>query len=156
MSTGQKHLIKCRCVLPQYKKVVNPPVHQFITFSIIDDNDTVKPKFVQCPNCGIVHKVTEISKSEILNGKENLKSVLTIEDIKLSLPQNIVSILEKHDVDLPTWESMLFLCENKKFGEFIVLSSESVDGLKQGKILTLLGDSLVKIDIFSTEEEIKK
>lgn len=155
MFTGQKHLIKCRCVLPQFKKMVNPPVHQFITFSVIDNNDRVKPKFAQCPNCGVVHKVLEISKSEILNGKENLKSVLTIDDIKLSLPSNIISILEKYNVDLPTWENMLFLCENKKFGEFIVLSTEQEDGLKQGKILTLLGDSLIKIDTFSIEEGLK-
>lgn len=151
---GQKHLIKCRCILPQFKKMIDPPFHQFIVFSIIDDNDHVKPKLAICPNCGAVHKVIEISKSEITT-KESAKSILTIEDIKQSLPTNISSILEKNDVDLPTWEMAQFIYENKRWGEFVVLSTEHDDDLKQGKYLTILGESLIKIETFSREESLK-
>lgn len=151
MLLGQKHLVKCRCVLPNLLNSPNPPQHQFIVFSIIDD-DRVKPKFVQCNNCGVVHKVTDICMSEIMNGKENLSSVVKKEDLKMTMPDGLVQILEMNDVDVPGWEAAKFILDEKRWGDFVVMNADSADGLKQGKYVRILGDTLFKIDTFTREE----
>lgn len=146
---GQLHLVKCRCVLSQFKKTNNPPAHQFIVFSVIDDNDAVIPKHAQCNNCGLIHKVTDICTSDILAGKENSVSILGIEDIKLSLPPNLVAILERHNVELPVWEQAQFIIENKAWGEFLILAKEEEKGIKQGKYVRIMSESFFKIDTFN-------
>lgn len=149
---GQRHLIKCRCVLPQYKGVTNPPVHQFVVFSIITDTDSVKQKFAQCNNCGIVHKVTDICVSEILAGKEAMASVVKIEDVKLSLPSNLSDILERNNVDLATWEAAQFILENKEWGNFVILAQEEESGTRQGKYVRIMSETFFKVESFSREE----
>ena len=152
MPLGQKHLVQCRCILPQFKKLEDPPLHQFVVFSVIDDDDNVLSKLVQCNNCGAVHKVTDINKSEIIANKENLPSSLTISDIKSSLSQDISAVLESNDCDISTWEFVKFVIENKQFGSVVILSSESSDGLRQGKYIKILSERLFKIDQFSRNE----
>lgn len=152
MSQGFKHLIRCRCILPQFKNLTEPLAHQFVVFSVIDDDDHPIVKFAQCNNCGIVHKVIDICRSEIITNRETMPSLLTIEDIKHNLPQNIVSILEANDVDIATWEAVQFIHDNKRWGEFIVLSSDIESGTWQGKYLQLLGESLFKVETFTREE----
>jgi hypothetical protein len=148
---GQKHLIKCRCVLPQFKKMVDPLLHQFIVFSVIED-DNVKLKYSQCPNCGIVHRITEIGKSEIIQGREAMQSLITIDDIKPGLPENLRFILEKNNADLPSWEAVSFYYENKLWGNFVVLTSDTDSSVKQGKYVRLLGDSLFKVESYTRED----
>lgn len=153
MPAGQKHLVKCRCVLPQFKKAENPPRHQFPVFSVINDDNTVAVKFAQCPNCGVVHKVTEISNSTIIKGREEMGSLLTIEDIKASLPEKIASVLESNNADLPTWEYVKFIIENKQWGNFAVLTSDVEEGLRQGKYVRILDETMFKVEMFSREEQ---
>jgi len=153
--TGQKHLIKCRCVLLQFRKRKDPPVHQFTVFSVVDDDDKVKTKFAQCPNCGIVHKVVDICRSELLLNREAMSSIVTIDDIKISLPEVLVTILSANIADLPTWEAAQFIYENKQWGQFVVLNSDTEEGIKQGKYLMILGEKLFKIEQFTREEVIK-
>ena len=80
--TGQQHLIQCHCVLPQYRGRKDPVYHKFTVFSIIDESDTVVPKFVQCNNCGVIHKVYDICKSEIITGKDEMRNTAKIDDFK--------------------------------------------------------------------------
>lgn len=155
MTTGQKHLVRCRCVLPQFKRSPNPPPHQFAVFSVIGDDDVVKPKFAQCPNCGVIHHVTELGRSEIIQTREAMPSILSIDDIKPSLPENLVTILENNHADLATWELVQFIYENKLWGNFAVLTSDTEAGVKQGKYVRLLGENLFKVEIFTREEVIK-
>lgn len=155
MSTGQKHLIKCRCVLPQYKHAVNPVPHQFTVFSVINDDNTVKPKFAQCTNCGVVHKVTEISRSQIVVGREDMKSMLSISDIKASLPEQLTAVLENSQADLPTWEAVQFIIETQQWGNFVVLTSDTEGDVKQGKYIRILGERLFKIETYTRSEVIK-
>lgn len=153
MPSGQKHLIRCRCVLPQFKKMDEPPVHQFVVFSVIADDGRVIPKIAQCPNCGLIHKVTDLTKSEIASGKENSSAMLSIEDIRPTLPASLANVLETNNVDLPTWEAVQFEHENKRWGQaFIVLSSEEEDGVRVGKYIRLLGEGLFEVKTFSREE----
>lgn len=149
MSRGQKHLIKCRCVLPQFKKLENPPPHKFIVFSVINDDETVVTKFCQCNNCGIIHKVFDVCRSEILQTKESMSSIIKVEDIKPSLHPNFSNILEVNTADIATWEAVQFIVENKKWGEFVVLTTETEGDEIHGKYIRILGESLCKVESFS-------
>lgn len=155
MPTGTKHLIRCRCVMPQFKQLHEPPVHQFIVFSVINDDDTFQVKFAQCNNCGVIHKVVDACKSEIIQSRETMGSLIRIEDIKPSLPANLVSILENNAADLPTWEAAAFIYENKQWGNYTVLNTDSDSGVRQGKYLQILGDNLFKVNTFIREEFVK-
>lgn len=153
MLTAQKHLIKCKCILPQFRKQKNPPNHQFTVMSILED-DVVKQKFVQCTNCGIIHKVIDICKSEIMNGVENT-SLISIDDIKMSISEKYSKILEANFADLPTWEMVQFILENEQWGNYVIIQSEKIDDQKQGKLLRILGENLCKIEPFTTGDVIK-
>lgn len=155
MTTGQKHLVKCRCVLPQFKRAANPIQHQFTVFSIINDDNTVKPKFAQCNNCGVIHRVIEISKSEIVQGREAMSSIVTVADIKASLPESLTAILENNHADLPTWEAAQFIYENKQWGNWVVLTSDTEGDIKQGKYVRILGEKLFKIEAYERTEVVK-
>ncbi len=152
MPLGQKHLVQCKCILPQFLKHKDPPLHQFIVFSVIDDNDDVIQKLVQCNNCGAVHKVIDVNKSEVVANKDKLPTLLTINEIKSSLSNEIASVLESNDCDLPTYEFVKFIIENKQFGSIVILSSESSEGIRQGKYIKILSERLFVVDQFSRKE----
>lgn len=154
MATGMKHLITCRCVLPQLKRVTNPPQHQFVVFSVIEDNGTFRPRFSQCNNCGIIHKVIDVCRSEIVP-REAMGSLTTIDDIKASLTPQLVNLLDVNSVDLSTWEMAQFIIEYKQWGNFVVLSTDEEDGTRQGKYLRIMGETLFKVETFMREEVIK-
>jgi hypothetical protein len=151
MPQGTKHLIRCRCVLPQFKNLPEPPQHQFVVFSVIEDDDKIRPKFVQCNNCGIIHKIIDVCKSEI-TPREDMGALVTIDNIKVSMPANLVGILETNYADLPTWEAAQFIYDNKRWGEFVVLAADTESGTRQGKYLQILGENLFKVNAFSREE----
>jgi hypothetical protein len=154
MATGLKHLITCRCVLPQFKRAPDPPLHQFIVFSVLEDDGTFRPRFAQCNNCGIVHKVVEVSRSEVVH-REAMGSLPTIDDIKAGLPPQLANLLEANGVELPTWEMAQFIIEHKQWGNFVVLSTDEEDGLKQGKYVRILSENLFKVETFMREEVVK-
>jgi hypothetical protein len=150
-SFGQKHLIKCRCVLPQMKNSTNSVAHQFLVFSEIE-NGEVKQKYAQCNNCGVIHKVIDICRSEIMNGKEAMSSMLSIEDIRSSLTPPVIAALDRHNCDLPTWEHAKFVIEKKKWGDVIILTSEVEGSEKVIKYMRVLGEGLFKIDTHIRKE----
>lgn len=136
MRTGQRHLVQCQCVLPQYRKLRNPVFHKFTVFSIID-NDVVEPKYVQCNNCGAVHKVYDICKSEIIPGKDELRSVTTIRDLSISIPGDLRQLLETYNCDITVWEHIKFLLEEQRWGDRVVITRESINDEITGKVLTI-------------------
>jgi len=149
---GVKHLVECVCVLPQLSKLKNPPTHEFVVFSIYDDSsDDFEASFVQCDNCGVVHKVIDICSSSILHGRDEMKSIVRIEDVKNAVPAALASILEQHNVDLPTWQQVAWVVEANQWGSPIILTSEYIDGTRQGKVMTILGETLYKISNFTNE-----
>ena len=149
---GHKHLIKCRCVLPQFKGRTDAVPHQFVVFSTLDDNDVPIKKYCQCNNCGVIHKVTDVCKSEIMSGKESMSSMVNISDIKPSLPQNLIDILERSGSDLPTWEHAQFVIENKRWGDVVVLAQEEESGIKQIKYVRIMSETFFKVENFNREE----
>lgn len=153
MKRGHRHLLKCRCILPQFRNMTNPPQHQFVVFSVLED-DVPVIKYSQCNNCGIIHKVTDFCKSEIVQGKEYMSSLMSVEDIKQNLPQNLVDILERNSVELPGWEQAAFLLENKEWGNFVILTQDTDSGAVHGKYVRFMSESFFKIESFVREDVI--
>ncbi len=145
---GLKHLIECHCVLPQFRRQKNPPYHSFTAFSLIDDSDTVIPKHAKCNNCGVIHNVVDICKSEILMAQE-VGAVMEIEDCKLMLPSGISQVLETYDCETPDWEHALYILQNEKWGEFIIVNREETEvGDLAGKVLKFIGAGQYRLEPF--------
>ena len=151
---GIKHTIECQCILPQYKKRKDPPYHKFVVFSIVDKSDNVIEKFAQCNNCGIVHRVYDLCKSEIASGHESLSSLPTKEDFSLMLPSSVIDILNSYDCEIYNWEHVAFIINEELIGEKIVLSKDEIEGKVQGKSLSYKGGGKFAIEPFTTITEI--
>jgi hypothetical protein len=152
---GVKHLVQCHCVLPQYRKRKDPVFHKFLAFSIIDDDDNVIPKFVQCDNCGIVHRVIDICKSEFVTGREELKTFTQKADIAFSLDKSICEVLESYNCDISTWEEVKFIIDYQKWGRRVVLTRETIDSQTQGKALVINGRNDMQIEPFVINDTIE-
>jgi len=151
---GIRHLIQCHCVLPQYRKSENPIFHKFIVFSTIDENEDVLSKFVECNNCGVIHNITDICKSEIVHKVEDVRSIITIDDIIPTLPPNIVSILSSHKSDISIWEHVKFIYDNDRWGDSVTIARDQVGDTSQIKVLTIKSENRVKIDSHARKDEI--
>ena len=134
--------------------MLDPPQHQFIVFSAIEDDGTFRVRFAQCNNCGIVHKVVDVCRSEVVS-REAMGSLPTVDDIKAGLPAPLANLLEQNDVDLSTWEMAQFILENKQWGNFVVMQTDEEDGLRQGKYVRILSETMFKVETFTREEVIK-
>ena len=145
---GLKHLVECHCVLPQYRKQENPPYHRFVVFSLIDDADTVIAKHARCNNCGVIHNVVDVCKSEILLGQE-IGAVMTIEDCGMMLPSGVKQMLETYGCEVPDWEHALYILQNEKWDDFIIMNREETEqGDLTGKILKFLGPGNYRLEPF--------
>lgn len=153
-SIGIKHIIECHCIMPQYRRMTNPPYHQFKVFSIIDASNQVIPKHAACTNCGVIHNVIDLQKSEILAGEE-VGAVMKKDDCKLMLPGGIVQILETYDCEVCDWEHALFILQNEKWGEYIIVSREETDlGDISGKLLNINGPGQYRLEPFFSKRTI--
>lgn len=150
---GQKHLIKCRCVLPQFKNNPNSKQHMFVVFSEVID-DIVKQKYTQCNNCGLIHKVIDICTSEIMQGKEVMNSIMSIEDIKNGMHQGLTGILERYQCNLPTWEHVRYVIDNKCWGDIVILTNDNADDDNVVKYVKILGKTLFKVDSHTRKDTI--
>lgn len=147
-----KHLIECKCFLPQFKNS-NPQIfHKFLVFSEIDYRDgSLVPSYAQCNNCGVIHKIVEIETSAILK-KENMPSMLTIDDIKTSLPPRLAGILEQNECDLPYWQEAQFIVKNSLWGQGFILAKEREGTNIMGKYIVILGTDLFQVQPFQRSE----
>jgi|TARA_R110001583_G_scaffold64676_3_gene187400 hypothetical protein len=151
---GLKHLIECHCILPQFRGRKEPIFHKFVVFSVIDEEDQILTKFSQCNNCGVVHKIIDICRSEIISGMEDSGSIISKSDIKHSLSKNLISILETYKCDIATWENVQFIIENEMWGSEVTIEREEIEDNVQVKFLKLLSDSKVKIETIVSKNEI--
>jgi hypothetical protein len=148
---GVKHLIQCQCILPQYKNQSNPVFHSFVVFSIVDDDGELLPKNAQCNNCGSIHKIVDVCKSEFL-GKDDSKSVMTIKDIESNLPQGVIDILKTYECELATWEHIDFCISNQLWGTKVIISREREGDKISGKLLTI-GEQRHRIEPYEFTED---
>ncbi len=150
-----KHLIECKCVAAILKNVEPQVYHKFIVFSEMNpDTFGVKPSYAQCNNCGVIHKIIDIATSTILR-KEESSSLDSIDEIKLSLPNHLVSVLEKYECDLHVWQETRFIYENQLWGKHVILSKEKDDAnstIFSGKYMIIISSSLMKIQSYEQDE----
>ncbi|MHA2108846.1 MAG: hypothetical protein ACW99R_14180 [Candidatus Hodarchaeales archaeon] len=122
---------------------------KFPVFSIIDDGNNAIPKMAQCPNCGIIHKVYDICKSEIVTRKEESREIITVEDLVFMLPEDYVNILKNYNCSTPDYEHLHFILENKKWNDYIVLTYEKDDDNISGKLLKFTQEGRPRIEPYS-------
>ena len=149
---GTKHILECHCILPQYRELKNPVYHKFVVFSEIDESDTVISRNAQCNNCGTIHKVYDICKSEIAAGKDESASVEKKEDISLSLPKQIVELMETYSLEICDYQMARHILENKVWNSTIVLSLEREGEKTSGKILKFLAADRFRVESFSRQD----
>ena len=142
---GQKHLIECHCSLSIYRNKNDIVYHRFSVYSKLDKKNKVIPKYSKCNNCGANHYVYEFCKSEIKNGKEDSDLSLSIEDIKISLPEKIVKILEQYDCDISIYEEIDHMYDLSYFPHNVVIKREIIDDEHTVKILSFEKNDRFKI-----------
>lgn len=152
MPIGTKHVITCTCIHNKLKNIKDIPQHRFVVFSVVGDDDVVVPKYVTCDNCGVVHKVIDICKSEIIRSKENVEFGLSLDELKSGLPQKLVDALSKYNIDVPTWEYISFAYENQNYDVPIVVSEETVDNVICGKYLKLKPNDSFTFGTFTRDD----
>jgi hypothetical protein len=145
---GIRHLISCRCILPQFKKINNPLFHKFVVFSIVDDDDKIVESHAQCNNCGIVHRITDMCKSVIVKGKEQLASIPTLSDIKLEIPESLSELLESYHADITVWQHAQFILRHQRWGDKIIIHREEKEDEVSGKILNFVGPNQFRMESF--------
>jgi len=149
---GIRHLIECHCVLPQFRNRTPALYHKFIVFSLVDD-DKVQQKLSQCNNCGIIHKIVDLCKSEIVHGLEEGKSLRSVEDIKMGLPSRLVEFLTQQNIDISTWEYVEFILDNKIEKEVVISKDDKAD-IIQLKILHIKEDGTFKVRTETRQDDI--
>lgn len=145
---GIKHLIQCKCILPQYK--TQQIFHKFVVFSVINDG-VVQEKLSQCNNCGAIHKVTELCTSTVISGKDSLSGIMTIDDYKVNLPNNVVNLLEKNNCELYVWEEINFIIKNKKWKSRVLLTHDVYDDYSCGKYMIVKSKNNFEIQTFNEQ-----
>jgi hypothetical protein len=156
---GIKHLVECQCILPQFRNATPPVYHKFVVFSVVNDSDSVAESVAKCNNCGILHRVFEIGKSEILLGdEEGSGSILSKDDMRLMIPTTISQVLDSYSADVPTWQQCLFVLENEKWDTPIVIAKEQNEdnGTIKGKIMKLIPGGRVKLETFVDQMYIER
>lgn len=150
-----KHIVQCRCFLHQFKHLDNPPSFQFPVFTQFNE-ETGEPitTYAQCPNCGLIHKVKEIGKSEILH-RETMMTLPTYKDIKREMPEWLSGILEEHSCDFATWQEAKHIYTNQLWGNFIVLAREREDDTLIGKCLFINGKDDYHVEVYTHTDEIE-
>ena len=152
---GQKHTVKCRCILPQFKNRKDPLLHEFVVFSTFTDS-VFNESFAQCNNCGVVHRVYDLCRSEIIDSKEELRSVQTKADIVISMPDSLVSLLESCNADLATYQEVSFVLENNLTDKKILLEKEIIEDYVTGKFLSVNEAGKMKVEPFNYQSSVKR
>jgi len=154
-TSGVKHLIQCHCILPQYRNSKNPVFHKFVVFSIIDnETDLVLPKFAECNNCGTAHKIVDMCTSEILVGKDEVRTQLTISDLQHSLPTSLFELLVSYNKDLPDFEYAQFIIENERWNKHIILTREELEDYTQGKLVKFIAIDKFKVESYTSKRSV--
>tara|TARA_B100001989_G_C24525695_1_gene458525 strand:- start:1259 stop:1741 length:483 start_codon:yes stop_codon:yes gene_type:complete len=125
-----RHLIECHCILKIFQNNTKPVYHKFPVFSVFENEKNIEKKFVSCNNCGAIHEITDLCKSEIKWGSDMFTGlVVTKEDVKFNLKnsgyENIIQVLETNECDISIWELALHCLENN-IEQTIVLSKKEI------------------------------
>ena len=142
---GQKHLIECHCSLSIYKDRKDIVYHKFVVYSKVNEDGSIIPKYSKCNNCGANHYVYDFCKSEVKAGKEDSDIALTIEDIKICLPEKIIKVLEQYNCTVETYEQIDDVFDQELFPIDIIINREIIEDEHRVKILKLNNKDRYKI-----------
>ena len=148
---GTKHLIQCHCVLPQYRKMVDPIFHKFVAYSKINSEEKVEHKLVRCNNCDAVHRIVDLCRSEIVTKIEDTDVIIDVEELKLGIPEKLNTILEKNNCDIATFEAIDHVFEEEAWGSEIVISRQTQGEKINLKILQIKGENKFRMKSESIE-----
>jgi len=151
---GEKHLIQCHCVLPQYRNMVDPLFHKFVVFSKVNNDGSIIQKLCKCNNCGVIHKIVDFCKSEISGGKDSSEGIFSIRDVRSGMDEKLCEILDSHDCDLATWEQIDDILENQEWNSKVVISKQSLDDSTQVKLLVVRSSDKFKIEAELRQDDI--
>lgn len=147
-----RHLVECHCTLKIFQNRSKPIYHKFPVFSLLDNDGNIDTKYVACNNCGAIHEVNDICKSEIKWGSDSLQGLVTSkEDILFNLKSNkkdtAIEILEKYDCDVSVWEAVEFCIENKLDYTIVLNRQEMQDNIVFNCLNITKGDIKIKKEI---------
>lgn len=143
---GIKHLIECHCFLTIYKKGRKMINHKFPVYSKIDNQGLITPKLVKCNNCEAAHYVKQIGRSELRPGKDQIDSVLKIDDIKHDIPNKFFNYLVENNCTLADFEHVKDILEEKRWGENVIIRRDIVDEKQQIKYITINDKKSFKVN----------
>jgi len=84
-----------------------------------------------------------------LTSKEDAKSLPNIEDIKFSISQDLIRVLESYQCDIATWEQAEWIYLTKSWDQWITLAKEEDEvGDLHGKRLIFVDDGKFRIEAF--------
>jgi len=142
---GVKHLIECHCFLKIFDKSSKKINHKFPVYSKFDENNNIIPRLAKCNNCESLHFVYDACKSELRPGKEDLSTILSIEDIMMMLPEKINKVLTTNRADISDFEHALDIIESESWGDRIVVKRSIVNDIENVKILQIDGEQKIKL-----------
>ena len=142
---GLKHLVECHCFLKIFDKSENKINHKFPVYSKFDENNNISPRLAKCSNCESLHYVYDAWKSELRPGKEDIESILTIEDLMMMLPEKVNKVLSSNRADIADFEHALDILENEAWGSKIVVKRSIVGDIENVKILQIDGEQKIKL-----------
>ena len=141
---GQRHLVECHCIMAQYSDKVPAVYHRFLVYNKLDERGIFVKKYVNCNNCALTHFVFDTCKSDVHFEKEDV-NVLSIDDIKVNIPEKISEILDNHDCDITIYELVEDVLEGKYFPHDVILSREIISDEHHIKLLKISGKDKVRI-----------
>ena len=87
-----------------------------------------------------MHKVYDIERSEIFPGKDQTEYTIEIDDLAISMPEQLVKILKKYNSDISNYEHAKNIIEEKRWGEIIILKREILEEKEQIKYIEILSN----------------
>lgn len=142
---GIKHLIECHCYLKVFEKSEKKINHKFPVYSKLDKDNNIEPKLAKCNNCDSLHYIHDVCKSELRPGKEDIETILSIEDIMMMLPEKVNKVLNANRADIADFEHALDIVESESWGERIVVKRSIVGDIENVKILQIDGEQKIKL-----------
>ena len=133
---GIKHLIECHCFLSIFKnnkKIIN---HRFPVYSKIDEYGNLIPKIVKCNNCEALHYVENVCRSELRPGKDQTMTTLSIKDLAVNLHPNVCNYLIENHCDIATFEHVIDIIEEKRWGENVIIKRDVINEKQQVKYIS--------------------
>jgi len=102
----------------------------------------------------VVHKVVDVCRTELAVGRDELSTMINIDDIAIMIPQDVRSVLESYKADIATWENVQFILQQKQWGSHVVLTHDVLEEDTQGKLLIFNGPGKFNIETFVRKDVI--